>query len=181
MRKLIEYCLVSADGIVLDDPFPFKDYLDDNYLRDRVGLFEACDAVLFGRTTFERFARLSAARHGRPRYLTRLDAMTKYVFSSKLETVAWNNSTIVRGDVAAEVTRLKHEHDRGDLLLLGHGLLGQTLLDARLLDVIDLTIHPVVLGHGRSFFREGQAAALKLVATRSYSKLVKLTYEPQYP
>jgi len=180
MRKLIEYCLVSADGIVLDDPFPFKDYLDDNYLRDRVGLFESCDAMLCGRTTFERFARMSAARQGGPRYLARLDAMKKYVFSSKLDTAAWNNSTIVRGDVAAEVARLKHE-DGGDLLLLGHGLLGQTLLKERLLDVIDLTIHPVVLGYGKSFFREGQAATLKLAATRSFSKLVKLTYEPQYP
>ena len=179
MRKLIEYCLVSTDGIVLTDPFPFHDYLDDSYLRERVGLFEACDAVLFGRTTYERFARVSAARQGGPRYLARLDAMQKYVFSSKLETAAWNNSTIIRGDVTAEVARLKQQHG-GDLLLLGHGLLGQTLLAARLVDVIDLAVHPILLGHGTSFFREGQAAALKLAATRSFSKIVKLTYEPQY-
>lgn len=180
MRKLIEYCLISADGIVLNDPFPFKDYLDDNYLRERVGLFEACDAMLFGRTTYERFARTSAARQGGPRYLARLDAMKKYVFSSKLERAAWNNSTIVRGDIAAEVARLKQQEGR-DLLLLGHGLLGQKLLSARLIDVIDLGVHPILLGHGTSFFREGQAAALKLASTKSFSKIVKLTYEPQYP
>jgi hypothetical protein len=58
MRKIIEYCLVSADGIVLNDPFPFRDYDDDAYLRDRLGVFAACDAILWGRTTYERFARL---------------------------------------------------------------------------------------------------------------------------
>src|SRR5258708_20358267 len=57
MRKIIEYCLVSADGIVLDDPFPFQDYLDDAYLRDRLGLFEACDPALWGRTPHQRFAK----------------------------------------------------------------------------------------------------------------------------
>ena len=54
MRKIIEYCLVSADGIVLNDPFPFRDYDDDAYLRDRLGTFAACDAILWGRTTYER-------------------------------------------------------------------------------------------------------------------------------
>lgn len=57
MRRIIEYCLVSADGVVLDDPFPFRDYQDDTYLRDRLGLFEACGAILFGRTTYEIFAK----------------------------------------------------------------------------------------------------------------------------
>ena len=59
MRKVIEYCLVSADGIVLNDPFPFRDYDDDAYLRDRLGTFAACDAILWGRTTYERFAKRS--------------------------------------------------------------------------------------------------------------------------
>jgi dihydrofolate reductase len=101
------------------------------------------------------------------------------VFSSSLETAEWNNSTIVRGDIAAEVTRLKQQ-DGGDLLVLGHGLFGETLLQQRLIDVIDLSILPVIVGHGKPFFREGQAVKLKLAATRCFSKIVKLTYEPQY-
>jgi dihydrofolate reductase len=178
MRKIIEYCLVSADGIVLDDPFPFQDYLDDAYLRDRLGLFEACDASLWGRTTYERFAKRWAGSQGTRPYIARLSAMRKYVFSSKLETAEWNNSTIVRGDVAAEVTKLKQQ-DGGDLLVLGHGLLGEALLKNRLLDVLDLAIHPILVGHGKPFVREGQTTKLKLTATKSFSKLVKLTYEPQ--
>ncbi len=179
MRKIIEACLVSADGIVLDDPFPFQDYLDDAVLQDRVGLFEACDAVLWGRTTYERFAKRWAGSLRSPPYIARLSAMRNYVFSSKLETAEWNHSTIVRGDVAAEVTKLKQQ-DGGDLLILGHGLLGETLLKQRLLDVLDLTIHPVLVGQGKPFFREGQAVKLKLATTKSFSKLVKVTYEPQY-
>jgi dihydrofolate reductase len=180
MRRIIEYCLVSADGIVLDDPFPFGDYLDDAYLRDRLGLFAACDAMLWGRTTYERFAkRWPPGSEGIRPYAARLNAIRKYVFSSKLETAEWNNSTIVRGDVAAEVTKLKQQ-DGGDLLILGHGLLGEALLKQRLLDVLDVAIHPVLVGHGKPFFREGQAVKLKRAATKSFSKIVKVTYEPQY-
>jgi len=176
MRKVIEYCLVSADGIMLEDPFPFRDHLDDAYLRDRLG----CDAMLFGRTTYERLAKRwpPGSEVTRP-YTARLNAIRKYVFSSKLETAEWNNAIIVRGDVTAEVTKLKQQ-DGGNLLILGHGLLGETLLQHRLLDVLDLAIYPVLVGHGRPFFREGQAMKFKLAATRCYSKIVKVTYEPQY-
>lgn len=179
MRNIIEYCLISADGFVLDDPFPFRDYHDDAYLREARGLFTACDATLWGRTTYERFAKIYPGIDGTHPYAARLNAIRKYVFSSKLETAEWNNSTIVRGDVAAEVSKLKQQ-DGGDLLLLGHGLLGETLLKRRLLDVLELAILPVIVGHGKPFFREGQAVKLKLSATKAFSKIVMLTYEPQY-
>lgn len=61
MRKIVEYCLVSADGIVLDDPFPFRDYYDEPYLQDSLALFNECDAMLFGRTTYNRFAKIYMA------------------------------------------------------------------------------------------------------------------------
>jgi dihydrofolate reductase len=76
----------------------------------------------------------------------------------------------------AEVTKLKQQ-DGGNLLVLGHGRLAQTLLHHRLLDALDLSILPVIAGHGKPFFRDGQAAKLKLAATKSFSKIVKLTYE----
>jgi hypothetical protein len=108
----------SADGIVLDDPLPpgFRDYQDEAYLRDALGIFEACDAMLWGRTTYERFAKMYPGSEGTRPHAERLSAVPKYVFSSKLQTAEWSNSTLIRGDVAAEVTRLK-QHDGGDLLL----------------------------------------------------------------
>ena len=178
MRKIIEYTLVSIDG-VFEDParLGFVGYRDDAYLRDGLGLLLACDAMLMGRNTYESFAKIWPSRTDP--WAIRLNAMQKFVFSSSLGKADWNNSTVIRGDVVAQVTKLKQQEGR-DLPILVHGLLGETLLRQRLLDVLDLSIHPVVVGRGRLFFREGEYAKLKLLATKSYSKIVKLTYEPQY-
>jgi len=179
MRKIIEYTLVSLDGVFADEAVGrFFQYRDDAYYRDGLGQLLACDAMLLGRTTYETFARIWPGRD-HP-WAERLNAMPKYVFSSKLERADWNNSTIVRGDVVAEVTKLK-EQDGGNLLIYGHGMLGETLLRHRLLDVLDLSIHPLVLGRGKLFWREGQNTSLRLVAAKAFSTgIVKLTYEPQY-
>jgi dihydrofolate reductase len=182
MRKVIEYCVLSIDGIV-DDPNPIQmglhDYQDAAYLRDSQSVFEACDAILWGRTTYEIFANIYGGGGGHPAYAPRLNAIRKYVFSSTLESAEWNNSTVVRGDIAAEVAKLKQQ-DGGNLLVLGHGRLGETLLEHRMLDAIDLSILPIMVGHGRPLLRETQAVQLKLTATKVFSKIVKLTYEPQY-
>jgi dihydrofolate reductase len=178
MSKIIEYTLVTIDG-VFEDPvnWGFMNFRDDAYLQDGLGLLLACDAMLMGRNTFERLAKIwSGSTHP---WADRINAIQKYVFSSKLEKAEWNNATVVRGDVAAEVAKLKQREGR-DFLVFGHGLFGETLLKKHLLDVLDLSIHPVLVGHGKPFFREGQSAKMKLVATKSFSKIVKLTYELQY-
>src|SRR5262245_24926601 len=149
-------------------------------MRDGLGQLLSCDAMLMGRTTYESFAKIWPGRGSAHPWAERINAMPKYVFSSQLETAEWNNSTIVRGDVVAEVTRLKQQEGR-DLLIWGHGLLGETLLKHHLLDVLDLTIHPLMVGQGKLLFREEASAKLRLMAAKSFSKgIVKLTYEPQY-
>lgn len=179
MRKVIEYTLVSADG-AFDDPvnLGFMQYQDDAYMRDGLGLLTACDAMLFGRSTYQAFAKLYQGSRARP-WADRLNAIPKYVFSSTLGSADWNNSTLIRGDAVAEVTRLKQQ-EGGDLLIFGHGLLGETLLRAQLTDVIDLSVYPVLAGSGKQFFRDGQAAKLRLAAVKTFSKIVKMTFEPQY-
>jgi dihydrofolate reductase len=179
MRKIIEYTLVSADG-VFGDPqnWGLRNFQDDAYLRDGLGQLLACDVMLMGRHTYEILAKAYPSRTDP--WAIRLNAMQKYVFSSKLEKADWDNSTIVRGDVAAEVTRLKEQEGR-DLLIWGHGLLAETLLKQHLLDVLDISIYPLLAGHGKLFLREDQNANLRLTTTKSFSKgIVKLTYEPQY-
>lgn len=179
MRKIIEYTLVSVDGIYAQaDISGFFEYRDDAYIRDGLGQLLASDAMLMGRTTYEGFSKLWPGRT-HP-WADRINAMPKYVFSSTLETADWNNTTIVRDDVVAYVTRLKQQEGR-DLLVYGRGLFGQTLMAHHLIDAIDLSIHPLVLGHGKPLFREGETATLRLVAAKSFSKgIVKLTYAPQY-
>jgi dihydrofolate reductase len=176
MRTIIEYTLVSVDGVFAGaDISGFFEYRDDAYMRDGLGQLLACDAMLIGWNTYEGFAKIwPGSTHP---WADRINAMPKYVFSSTLEQAEWNNTTIVRGDVVAEVTRLKQQEGR-DLLIYGHGLLGETLLKHHLLD---LSIHPLVVGRGKQFFREGENARFRLVAAKSFSKgIVKLTYEPQY-
>jgi dihydrofolate reductase len=178
MRNIIEYTLVSVDGVYAGAAISgFSQYRDEAYMRDGLSQALACGALLMGRTTYEDFARIWPRRTDP--WADRINAMPKYVFSSTLEKADWDNSTIVRGDVGAYVTRLKQQEGR-DLLIYGHGLLTETLLKHHLLDALDLSIYPLVLGQGKQFFRQGETAALRLVATKSFSKgIVKLTYAPQ--
>ena len=178
MRKIIEYTLASIAGVVAGPQMNlFYGYRDDAYHRDGLGLMLACDAMLMGRTTYEQLAKIWPGRvHP---WADRLNAITKYVFSSTLEHADWENSVIVRGAVATEVCKLKQQ-DVGNLLVFGHGQLTQTLLKARLLDVIDLSIHPLIAGSGGLLFHEDHTTAMKLTATKTFSNIVKLTYEPQY-
>ncbi len=188
MRNIIAHTIVSLDGVFEGAAISeenrdrhisrFSPYRDEAYLLYELGQALACDALLMGRTTYEDFIRIWP---GRPDpWADRVNAMPKYVFSSTLEKVEWNNSLLVRGDVIAEVTRLKQQEGR-DLLIYGHGLLAETLLKHHLLDVLDLSIHPLVLGQGKRLFWQGESAALKLVGTKTFSKgIINLTYEPQY-
>jgi dihydrofolate reductase len=178
MRKIIEYTLATVDGVFTGPQLRrFAEYRDDAYYRDGLGQLLACDAMLLGRTTYEEFAQIWPGR-SHP-WADRINTMTKYVFSSTLQQAHWENSVIIGGDVATEVTKLK-QHDGGDLLVYGHGLLARSLLKSQLLDVLDVSIHPVIAGSGRLLFGEDQAAGMKLVATKTFSNIVKLTYEPQY-
>lgn len=177
MGNVIEYTLVSADG-VFEDPVEMGvgRYQDDGYLRDGLNVLMACQALLFGRRTYEAFARLYGGDGShKPQWADRLNDMTKYVFSSTLETPLWTNTEIVRSDPASRVRRLKSEIN-GDLLILGHGQLAEALLRQRVTDLIDLTIYPFLRGEGKSFFRAGQSAGLRLVTTKVFSNVVKLTY-----
>ena len=123
MRKVIEYTLISVDGVFSGPALQrFLGYRDDAYLRDGLGQLLACDAMLMGRTTYESFAEIWPGR-AHP-WAGRLNAIQKYVFSTTLDRADWNNSTIIRGDIATEVTKLKQQ-EGGDLLVYGHGLLAE--------------------------------------------------------
>jgi dihydrofolate reductase len=177
MPKLVEYTLLSLDG-VYEDPFWSRDYRDDAYMKDGLGQVLASEAMLMGRRTYESFAQIWPVRTDP--WAARVNVMRKYVFSSTLASADWNNSTIIRGDVATEVSRLK-EIEGPDLITYGHGQFGQTLLKLGLLDALEVSIYPIVVGHGKSFFREGESARLKLVSAKAYGAgIVHLAYAPQH-
>ena len=177
MGRIIEYTLISADG-VFEDPaswgaFSFR---DEAYLRDGLGLLQSSGAMLMGRNMYESSAALWPSRTDP--WATRLNAMPKFVFSSRLVTAEWSNTTILRSELVAGIAQLKSEVD-GDIVIWGHGSLAESLWHHRLIDILDLSIHPVLVGRGRSFLRAGLASDLKLVTTKTFSNIVKLTYEVQ--
>ena len=176
MRKVIESTLVSLDGVIGNPQVWAEPYFDDEAGERALKQLLVSDAMLMGRRTYEMFAAMWPAATGA--YADRLNSIRKYVFSSTLQTAEWSNSTIISGDVPAAVGELKQQ-DGQDLVMYGHGPLGQTLLEHRLLDELRLWVHPLLVGRGTTLFREGAAATLELVATETLKTgVVVLTYRP---
>src|SRR2546429_4358051 len=106
-------------------------------------------ALLLGRVTYEGFAAAWPSRDGE--FADKFNSMPKYVVSSTLTNPTWNNSTVLKGDVADQVKKLKQTQD-GDIVVHGSARLVQTLLDHDLVDELRLMVFPVVLGSGRRLF-----------------------------
>ena len=178
MGKIIEYTLVSVDGVYTDPAgLGFMRFRDDAYLRDGLGVLCTCEAMIMGRGFYEASAKMWQSRPEHP-WAPRLNTMAKYVFSSTLKTTEWDNSTVISGDAVAEAARLK-EATSADLLIWGHTRLTETLLRHGLVDLIDLSIHPMLAGRGGLLFRDGLEIPLRLVSAKCFSQIVKLTYQPQ--
>jgi len=108
-----------------------------------------------------------------------INSVPKFVVSTTLEEVEWNNSTLIKGNVAEEITGLKRQPGK-DITILGSGVLVGSLLGEGLLDELRLMVHPVVLAGGKRLFDEmtGQVT-LKLVESMTFSTgVVDVTYQP---
>jgi dihydrofolate reductase len=195
MGKIVVSELVSLDG-VSDDPAGVEGFerggwtsaLDSNgervMLRGEEGeelvVAQARDsaALLLGRKTYEGFAVIWPQQEGRP-LADVINRMPKYVVSSTLERADWENSTVLRGELTAEVRRLKREID-GEILVYGSTQLVQALIEHGLVDRLQLLVHPVVVGAGRRLFGEtSDKQPLRLVDTRTVGNGVVIhTYEP---
>jgi dihydrofolate reductase len=137
------------------------------------GLF-AADALLLGRVTYEHFAAAWPEMTDGEGFADRMNSIPKFVASTTLTDIGWN-ATVIR-DVAAEVPRLKEEHD---LLVMGSGRLVQALRDQGLVDEYEIWIHPILLGAGRRLFEEStDTATLTLQGTDTTAKGVTvLTFD----
>jgi dihydrofolate reductase len=158
MGTVIVTEFVSLDG-VMEDPGGAEDFEHGGWSfefnrgedGDRFKLEEAfdSDALLLGRVTYEGFADAWPSREGE--FADKFNAMPKYVVSSTLEAPEWNNSTVLSGDLADEVERLKREID-GGIVVHGSARLAQELLDRGLVDELRLMVFPVILGTGKRLF-----------------------------
>ena len=134
------------------------------------------EALLLGRRSDEWFAERWLSRSGD--WADRLNSLPKYVVSSTPEEPSWANATVLTGDVADEVSKLKQELD-GDIVVYASTQLVRTLMEHDLVDELRLTVYPVVLGAGERLFGEtSDSRPLRLVSTQTIGDgLAFLTYE----
>jgi dihydrofolate reductase len=186
MGKVVVTEFVSLDGVV-EDPGGAEDYehggwafefpRGDDGDKFKIDETEQSDALLLGRKTYEGFADAWPSREGE--FADKFNQMPKYVASTTLKDPEWTNSTVIEGDLAEAVSKLKQEID-GDIVVHGSPTLVRALTDEGLVDEYRLMVYPVVLGSGKRLFDESsQRANLRLVDSQTVGEgIVILTLEP---
>ena len=186
MGRIVVTEFVSLDG-VMEDPGGAENFKHGGWSfeiargeeGDKFKLDEAfaSEALLLGRVTYEGFAAAWPSREGE--FADKFNNMPKYVVSSTLGKPEWNNSTVLKGDVAEEVGKLKQEQD-GDIVVHGSAQLVQTLVENDLVDEFRLMVYPLVLGSGKRLFGEtSDKKPLRLVDSKVVGDGVSiLIYEP---
>jgi dihydrofolate reductase len=193
MSRLVVTNNVTLDGVMQSPASPDEDRRDgfehggwappyvDSVMGERMGEGIATGgSMLFGRRTYEKMAAFWPNQPEDNVFADVLNNRQKYVASTTLEDpLPWRNSTVLEGDVAEAVARLKQQPG-GDIAILGSGELIRSLLPHGLIDAFVLSIHPLVLGAGRRLFpASGTFAELKLVdVTPTTTGVLIATYEP---
>jgi dihydrofolate reductase len=177
MRKLIVSNSVTLDGRVDE----VRDWAlpgdDEEFVKHQTELLSHSDGLVLGRKSYEFFAAVWPSRSGE--FPDRMNGIAKYVASSTIKDLEWENSHLIEGDVPEAVAKLKQEPGQ-DLVVYGSHDLAHNLLEHDLVDEYQLWVYPVVLGKGRSFFEDGVELALELVDTTVIPPGVAiLRYQPE--
>ncbi len=175
-RTLAATLFMSLDGVV-ESPekwsFPFWSDETQEFKLDEL---RATDALLLGRVTYEGFAAAWPSRKDTDGFADRFNSIPKFVASKTLRNLDWNNSHLIKGDLATEVAKLKQQGGK-DIVIHGSPTLIRSLLKHDLVDEYRLLVYPLVLGHGKRLFDEASQARLKLAESEAFSKgVVKLVY-----
>jgi dihydrofolate reductase len=191
MKKLVVGTFLTVDGVMQAPGGPDEDreggfehggwsfhYWDDVMGSLIVESTLQAGALLLGRKTYEIFAAHWPHVGDDDPVAAKLNSVPKYVASRTLDEVTWNNSTLIQGDVAEAIARLKEEPG-DEIQVTGSGELIQTLIQHDLVDEYRLWVFPLVLGEGKRLFGRGAIpAALKLVDTKTSTTGVAIhTYE----
>lgn len=183
MRKIVVSESVTVDGVFDAETMgqwaqPYASDERDELVR---GIVLAADALLLGRTTYDLQAWYwPGQKEDQYGIANHKNRMTKYVVTSTPLQALWNNSTIIKENVVEEIAKLKQQPGQ-DILIEGSATLVESLADAGLIDEYRLLVHPVIVGSGKRFFKEGMGMTrLKLVESRPLkSGVVLLCYEPK--
>lgn len=177
MRKVVVQTQVSLDGVQENPQLFVFDYASEestNYVKEQ--LFRS-DALLMGRVTYEGFAKAWPTMTG-DAFAERMNSLPKYVASRTLkEPLTWNAS-LLKGDVAGAVAKLKEQPGQ-DILQYGMGELTHTLIKQGLVDELRFMVFPVAIGDGQRIFETFDKTPLKLVETKTFKTgIVALRYQP---
>ena len=187
MRKVIVSEYVTLDG-VMEDPggaegfehggWSFQ-FWNEEAAKFKFDELFASDALLLGRVTYQGFAKAWPTMKDEGGFADRMNSLPKFVVSTTLKEVEWNNAKLMKGNIAEEVSKLKQQPGQ-DILIAGSGELVHTLMQHDLIDEYRLMVHPVVLGSGKRLFRDGTGTkVLKLIETKTFSSgVVLLSYQP---
>lgn len=173
MRKLIAFESVSLDGYFTDanGDMSWAHKNDPEWNAFASSNASGDGALLFGRVTYEMMASFwptPAAMETLPEVAKGMNRMPKFVFSRTLDVATWSNTTIVKGDLAGEVRKMKNQSGPG-IAILGSGSIVSQLTEARLIDEYQLVFCPVVLGSGRTLFESvKERTPLERLSTRSF-------------
>ncbi len=180
MRRVIASEFVSLDG-VMEAPekwhFP---YFNDEMGEAIGAAMVQADAMLLGRTTYEEWAAFWPYQSSEDQpFVSYMNNTPKFVVSTTLEEVEWQNSALIKGNVTEEIAKLKRQPGK-DISISGSGTLVRSLLHDDLLDELRLMVHPVIVGSGKRLFEDGSdQKALKLVDSKTFGTgVVYLTYQP---
>jgi dihydrofolate reductase len=177
MRKVINSTYVSLDGVVTNPQewtFQFRDAAANQFAFEQL---MASDALLMGRRTYEVFAAVWPTMNDEGGFADKMNSMPKHVASRTLKETTWN-ATVIQGDLAEEVDRLKRTPGK-DIMQYGFGPVTRAVID--LLDDLRLWLHPILVGKGAVedlLIGPRVTAMLKLADVKRYeSGLLILTYE----
>jgi dihydrofolate reductase len=184
--RLTVFNSISLDGYFVDGrgDMTWAHNSDPEWEKFSAGNAQGGDgALLFGRKTYEMMASFwptEAAKQQMPEVAEGMNRLPKYVVSRSLDKVTWSNTTVLKGDLGAEVTKLKARPGSG-IVILGSGTIVAQLSKQRLIDEYTLVIVPIVLGKGRTLF-DGLESRIALKRTKErafHNGNVVVTYEPQ--
>ena len=180
MRRVGAWELVSLDGIMERPENWAFSYSNEEMGEVSASGMARSDALLLGRVTYEHMAAYWPHQPGGTPMVDYINSVPKFVVSATLEEpLEWNNSTVIGGNVAEEIVKLKRRPGK-DITILGSGALVRSLLRDGLLDELRLMVHPIILGGGKRLFEdEEDRKALKLVDSHTFATgVVYLTYRP---
>lgn len=180
MRKIIVSQFISLDGVVEAPETWHFPYLSDDMSAQIQEDVLASDAFLYGRLTYNDMAGFWPTQTQNEYGIAdKINSAPKYVVSSTLATVEWNNSTLIKSNAVEEIAKLKAQPG-GNLGITGSVSLIQALMQANLVDEYRLMVHPIVVGSGKRLFNDGMnKTELKLVETKTFSSgVIFLVYQP---